>query len=409
MAGKGCPGNLQARATPWRRRQAVGASSGKSERHGLSYCGDREAGYALHLIAGGRGLLAWRMLALVLLSALVVSACGELRTGKTVVDEAPSLPVHSSTAAVQNPAAEPTFFQSSDDSVWQTHASMPGGPRHECAVVELNGEVVVLGGFNSDNDALAIVEAYDPVTNAWRSLASLPTPMHHANVAVLDRRMYVVGFLGPGHLADGRTFVYDPVDDSWIQLASMPPGQERGASAVAVVEGEIFVIGGLGILKLAMTAVSAFNPDRGFWRQLAPLPAPRDHATAAAIDGIIYVAGGRNGGLFDHTARLDAFDAHENIWSSRAPMPTSRAGAAGAVFDGRLYVLGGEGNSNSPNGLFDNVESYDPRRDEWASHPPMKTPRHGLGAVAVGERIYLPGGGDSIGRAPVSVNESFAP
>jgi hypothetical protein len=39
----------------------------------------------------------------------------------------------------------------------------------------------------------------------------------------------------------------------------------------------------------------------------------------------------------------------------------------------------------------------------------MNVPRHGTSAVAVAERVYIPGGSDAIGVVPVSHFDVFVP
>jgi N-acetylneuraminic acid mutarotase len=62
------------------------------------------------------------------------------------------------------------------------------------------------------------------------------------------------------------------------------------------------------------------------------------------------------------------------------------------VLGGRLYDFGGEGNVAHPSGVFPQIEAYDPTTDTWAALPDMEGPRHGFGAAALGDSIYLPGG-----------------
>ena len=45
------------------------------------------------------------------------------------------------------------------------------------------------------------------------------------------------------------------------------------------------------------------------------------------------------------------------------------------------------------------VELYDPRRRRWRSLPQMRTPRHGLGGVSLGNRVYSLVGGPTPGFA----------
>jgi hypothetical protein len=47
--------------------------------------------------------------------------------------------------------------------------------------------------------------------------------------------------------------------------------------------------------------------------------------------------------------------------------------------------------------------------NRWIGKTPMPTPRHGIGAVLVGGRVYIPGGGREPGFAATTVNEAYAP
>ena len=291
---------------------------------------------------------------------------------------------------------------------WETRATIASGPRQETAVVALGGEVYVLGGFDGSGRVVATVEAYDPRADRWRSVADLPLAMHHANAAVVDGRIYVAGFLtGRGFEADGRAFVYEPERNAWEAIVPLPAGRERGASAVAVVGGRIYVAGGLR--GGAVADFSVFDPATGRWAELTDLPARGDHLAAGAIEGVVYVAGGRDGSIGRHRARLDAYVVAERRWEQRASMPTSRGGVASAVLDGRLYVFGGEGDAQSPSGVFAAAEAYDPASDRWEVLPAMRTPRHGMGAAAAAGAIVVPGGGTRQGFGASAVVEAFVP
>ena len=74
-------------------------------------------------------------------------------------------------------------------------------------------------------------------------------------------------------------------------------------------------------------------------------------------------------------------------------MRKARGGIAAATVGGRIAVFGGEEGA----GTIRPAELYDPKRDRWRSLPGMRTPRHGLGGVAKGRRIYAIEGGDQPG------------
>jgi hypothetical protein len=56
-------------------------------------------------------------------------------------------------------------------------------------------------------------------------------------------------------------------------------------------------------------------------------------------------------------------------------------------------VFGGE----EAQGTISEVEAYDPDRRRWSRLPDLRTPRHGLGGVALGQRVYAVEGGPTPG------------
>lgn len=294
---------------------------------------------------------------------------------------------------------------SGDTPMQATLQSLPS-VRQEHAVAALAGEVYVIAGFTPNASATAA--AYDPALDTWREIEPFPSVAHHANAATVGDRLYVVGFHpGSGFTsADGRVFEYDPATDTWTPKAAMPEGTERGASCVAVLDSKIYVFG--GARGGTVTDASVYDPGLDEWRSLPALPEPREHCTAGAIGGKVYIAGGRAGGIAGFQPNAWAFDPVTEEYEAIAPIPTPRGGVAGGVLGGRLIVFGGEGNAAvQPDRIFSNVEAYDPVTDTWEALPEMSIPRHGLGAAVLGDRIYLPGGATSQGLGAVSDHTMF--
>ena len=115
------------------------------------------------------------------------------------------------------------------------------------------------------------------------------------------------------------------------------------------------------------------------------------------------MAGGRPG----NQTCVEEYDPALNVWARKASMPTGRSGVAGAVVGDCLYIFGGEGNAADPNGIFHEVEAYDPATDEWVELPPMQTGRHGIYGAVLGNVIYLPGGATKEGFGTTGVNEAY--
>ena len=53
-------------------------------------------------------------------------------------------------------------------------------------------------------------------------------------------------------------------------------------------------------------------------------------------------------------------------------------------------------------GVFADAWEYDPREDRWRAVADMTRPRHGLGAVAIGDAIYVVGGAAKAGGEETS-------
>jgi N-acetylneuraminic acid mutarotase len=265
---------------------------------------------------------------------------------------------------------------------WVSLASLPD-PRQEVGVAVLDGRIYVAGGLPR-SDAL---QEYDAATDTWRQRARLPIAVDHPAMAAVAGRIYVIG----GYTDSGDSaavYEYDRAGDRWTQRTSMPTA--RGAPAAAVIAGRIYVVGGTSATQRDL---EAYDPATDSWTRLPPMPTGRNHLAAGALQGRLYAAGGRPGNL----GVLEVFDPATNLWTTRAPMPTPRSGHAGAVVSDRLYTFGGEGNPASPIGIFREAEVYDPVTDSWRSLDPMPTPRHGVGAAANGNRLYVPAGATQAG------------
>jgi N-acetylneuraminic acid mutarotase len=86
-------------------------------------------------------------------------------------------------------------------------------------------------------------------------------------------------------------------------------------------------------------------------------------------------------------------------------MPQAQSGLAATSLNGKLYVFGGE-QWVPEQKVFAQSWVYDPKTDVWSALPSLPTPRHGLGASAVGNRIFVFGGATKPGgNTATTINE----
>jgi N-acetylneuraminic acid mutarotase len=290
-------------------------------------------------------------------------------------------------------------------SKWKPLADLAGGPRQECGVAALNGQVFVVGGFSGSRNILTSVEAYDPATDTWRRAASLTMPLHHPNVAAARGKLYVLGALEQmSFTAIGVAFEYDPAGDRWAAVGGMPAGTQRGAAATAAINNRVYVAGGARGGS-AVTDFSVYDVVINAWQALPPLPVAAEHVVGVALNGLLYVIGGRSGGTLRNEVQI--YDPATNRWAAGRPMPTARGGLMGAAVGNRIHVVGGEGNTAVASGIFPQHEVYDPAQDTWSTLGPMRTPRHGTGAAGIDGTLFVPGGATVQGFGAVGIHEAF--
>jgi N-acetylneuraminic acid mutarotase len=180
--------------------------------------------------------------------------------------------------------------------------------------------------------------------------------------------------------------------------------------------GRIHLIGGASEPAAERASVGwheAYDPKADRWTTLKALPGARDHVGCVAHGNVIHVIGGRFNTFEYNTDLHHVYLPDRNTWETRAPLPTPRSGHGLVVYRGRLFAMGGEAGvirdgRITQGKVFGQMESYDPATDGWQSHAPMPTPRHAVGAAAIGDWIYVAGGGAVTGGAVQSaVHEAF--
>jgi N-acetylneuraminic acid mutarotase len=297
---------------------------------------------------------------------------------------------------------------------WVARAPLPI-PRTEMAwAAEAEGKLWVIGGYAEQRVNNSFVHAYDPATDSWAEKARLPRGANHVGVVAQGRRIFAFGgFSNQNRDADDLAFAYDIGADRWDRIAPMP--RPRGAGALAIVDGKVHHIGGASNPESERASVGwheVYDPQADRWERRKALPGARDHAGVVVHDGLIHIVGGRFNTFEYNTPLHHVYDAQRDQWTTRAPMPTPRSGHGLVIYRGRFFAMGGESgwleNNQLTGRVHGQMESYDPASDTWQSHAPMPTPRHGMGAVTIGDFIYVAGGGPIVGGAiKTAVHEAF--
>ncbi|MFJ4851292.1 MULTISPECIES: Kelch repeat-containing protein [unclassified Streptomyces] len=273
-------------------------------------------------------------------------------------------------------------------------APCPPGLRQTC--------VYAFGGVTPDG-LTHTVEAYSPATNAWVSLAPLPT----ARTGLAGKAapcpesvkkktcVYAIGG-SVDRVAQATVEAYNPAANTWITVRPMPtPRRDLGAAPAQCPKGYglrgacVYAVGGSTDADPAVDTVEAYSPATGTWARLPHLRTARTRLAVASapcpeapgLRGLcVYAFGGRNAAGFS-LPTVEVYSPVTNAWISLRPMSVARdsfAVAPAPCSDGLrgrcLYVFGGERRDTAVT-LLNSVEEYSPNADTWSILPPLRTAR----------------------------------
>ena len=280
-------------------------------------------------------------------------------------------------------------------------SALPAAPleRTEVAAARLGHRIYVVGGFERvSGGTTTAVERYDIRRRRWSRVRSMPLGLNHTTAVAYRGRLYVQGgYEGATGLTEptGVLLRFDPDSGRWRRLPASPT--RRAAHAAAVLGGRLYVAGGANDSG-SLRSLEVYDFSRRRWTSGPSFPGPaRNHTTGIASGGHFYVLAGRDTANFSAAER---YNLGSRAWEPLPPLRTPRGGIASVrLRDGRIVVFGGEDFGGSGNSTISEVELFDPRTKRWSALPDMRTPRHGLGGAALGNRVFALEGGRQPGFA----------
>lgn len=189
--------------------------------------------------------------------------------------------------------------------------------------------------------------------------------------------------------------------DRWQPLSTTNTCMARHEAAAAAINGKLYLLGGRGLKP-----VDVYDPETRKWEKKSPTPLELHHFQAIAYDGKIYVIGAFTGGFPHETPvpHIYSYDPASDSWTQGPEIPEDRRrGAAGAVVhNGKFYIAGGakDGHWGDNSNYFD---EYDPKTGEWRALADMPRVRDHFQAVVVDNKLYATAGRKSL----VKENKAF--
>ena len=263
-----------------------------------------------------------------------------------------------------------------------------GIARSEIPAAVIDQTIYVAGGLvqtPQGTGVAASVERYHVETDIWEQVADLRSPRHHSMSVAVGGRLLVLGGFGDGFNPWATAWMFDPPTNEWTAIADLPAS--AGAGAAVEIAGLIYPVGGVP----DGTSLQVYDPAADTWASLPPMAQAREHTSAVAFGGNLWVLGGRWAEAM--LSSVEIFDPEARVWSSGPPMREARSGFGAAVLEGHIYVAGGEVFDQSDGfqaTALDSVERFD--GEAWLEAESLPRPLHGAPLATVGDGIHLLGG-----------------
>ncbi len=184
--------------------------------------------------------------------------------------------------------------------VWGSIQSLPvavtsGG------MVCINNQLIYYGGINAastvDQSATWSLDLTNPNAK-WVSEAAMPDARNHIGYAAINGIAYAIGGI---HLYnqpagnDAAVDAYNPVTNTWTAVASLPVAWGGINSTTMVVNGKIVIVGGQtngGYDGIYLNSIEEYDPVANSWAAMGTLPEANQGESIAYINGTLIVADG---------------------------------------------------------------------------------------------------------------------
>jgi hypothetical protein len=238
-----------------------------------------------------------------------------------------------------------------------------------------------------------VCRRYDPVSNAWATMAFMNYPTYYNAGTYYNGRVYSFGGYNTnsGWVA---TWQYYQISTNTWSLGPTNMTSPRYYHAVAELNGTIYMTAGYNPNSGPVTTHEAFNPSTNQWSSLAATPGYIYYHGLAAVPAVnkLYSLGGY--GVAQYSGINYEYDVQTNAWTTRAPISNGSAQqnifyTRPIVLNNRVYIPGGQ---NANTGIVQTTYEYNPFTNTWAQRANMAYLHYMHAAVAINGKGYVYGG-----------------
>ncbi|KAG2468112.1 KLH29 protein, partial [Polypterus senegalus] len=250
---------------------------------------------------------------------------------------------------------------------WYPLASLPFYDREFFSVISAGDNIYLSGGMES-GVTLADVWCYMSLLDNWNLVSRMTVPRCRHNSLVLDGKLYTIGGLGVAGNLD-HVERYDTITNQWETVSPLP--KPVHSAAATVCGGKIYVFGGVNDAGRPAGVLQSYIPQTNTWSFIESPMIDNKYAPAVTLNGFIFILGGA------YARATTIYDPDKGNIKAGPNMNHSRQFCSAAVLDGKIYATGGIVSSEGP--ALGNMETFDPCTNVWTLLQSMPCPvfRHG--------------------------------
>jgi Galactose oxidase, central domain len=270
--------------------------------------------------------------------------------------------------------------------------------QHHTATLLQNGKVLVAGGADSNGNATATAELYDPANGTFTPTSGNMTVARSSHTATLltNGKVLIAGGTGTGTTTPTAE-LFDPATGTFTATGGAMTAVRTSHTATLLTNGQVLLADGTDATSAAHQTAELFDPASGtFTATTGKMGTARFAQTAASLSsGKVLVAGGLDAtGVPTMTAEV--FDPSAGTFTATTGNMTIARAYHTATFlpgSGKVLLAGGEDATGAPGTT---AELFDPTAGTFtATASPMMTARNRHNANLLTDGTVLLLGGEA--------------
>ena len=213
-----------------------------------------------------------------------------------------------------------------------------------CGMTTVSSQLVMVGGRDvSTVKTTNRVAVYSPSQRRWsQPYPPLKTPRWLPAVSTYHQRLVVAGGCDASNPALASVEILDISVShcQWLSATGLPVS--CCLMSAAITDSVLYLLGGsLGkkVLSVSLSALTETDKPPAQWCTLPD--APLEHSTAIAVHGSLLAVGGSHGG--QRSSAIHVYDQEKNKWNKVDDLPTERQDCACCLLpSGEILVAGGD-------------------------------------------------------------------